>query len=224
MSRPRAQTALPGPGPTTQGPPPPDTQALLFDLGGVLVEVDFTRALEAWEPFSALGIDELRRRFAFDEAYARHERGEIGAPTYFAHLIDALQLSASVEQVEAGWNSVFAGEIVETRQLVEAARQRLTCCAFTNTNASHMRAWSALYPRVVSAFDRIFASHQMGLRKPERAAFEYICRSLGLPPGSILFFDDLIENVQAARQAGLQAVWVRSPRDVAEALHSAGIA
>ncbi|WP_128003286.1 HAD-IA family hydrolase [Piscinibacter defluvii] len=206
---------------TTPATPP---LALLFDLGGVLLNVDFERALEAWAPFSALGIDDLRRRFTFDAAYAHHERGEIGAQAYFAHLIELLKLRAAVDQVEAGWNAVFVGEIVETRRLVETARQRMTCCAFTNTNASHMRTWSALYPRVVSTFDRIFASHQMGLRKPERAAFEYICRSLALPPSTILFFDDLAENVQAAQQAGFQAVWVRTPRDVAEALRAAGVA
>jgi putative hydrolase of the HAD superfamily len=113
--------------------------------------------------------------------------------------------------------------MTETRALVERARQRLPCYAFTNTNASHMRRWSALYPQVVSSFDRIFASHLMGLRKPERAAFDHICCALALAPQSILFFDDSSANVQAARDAGLQGVLVRTPEDVADALHAVGV-
>ena len=197
-------------------------QALLFDLGGVLVDFNFSLALEAWSPASTLHLDELRRTFTFDDAYERHERGEITAQEYFSHLSAVLQLSASEEEVEAGWNAIFVGEIAETRMLVERARQTLPCYAFTNTNASHMQRWSTLYPRVVSVFDKIFASHQMGLRKPEPAAFDYICQDLALAPDRILFFDDLAENVQAARAAGLQAVLVRTPQDVANALQAVG--
>jgi putative hydrolase of the HAD superfamily len=58
----------------------------------------------------------------------------------------------------------------------------------------------------------------MGLRKPERAAFERVARAIGVAPGRILFFDDTEANVAGARAAGFQAVHVRSPEDVAAAL------
>lgn len=199
------------------------TKALLFDLGGVLVDIDFSLAIKAWSRCSALSAAELQSRFKFDEAYQRHERGEIGAPEYFAHLTRRLELTATAEEVEAGWNAIFVGEIAQTRRLVQQVRQKLSCHAFTNTNASHTQRWSVLYPEVASAFDTIFASHEIGLRKPERQAFDHICRTLQLSPDSILFFDDLAENVQAAQAAGLQAVLVRSPDDVAGALRSLGL-
>jgi putative hydrolase of the HAD superfamily len=74
----------------------------------------------------------------------------------------------------------------------------------------------------VGAFDRIFASHELGLRKPERAAFERVCALTGTSAASILFFDDLAENVQAAKDAGFQGVLVKTPEDVAAALRSFG--
>jgi glucose-1-phosphatase len=197
-------------------------KALLFDLGGVLVDIDFGRAISAWAPYSALAPDELRKRFKHDAQYDRHERGEISADEYFAHLSTTLQLTASTEQIEQGWNAIFIGEIQQTRRLVEAMRGTLPCYAFTNTNASHMATWTSLFPEVVGAFDRIFASHQLGLRKPERKAFDRICSLTGTPAASILFFDDLAENVQAAENAGLQGVLVRSPEDVATSLRSLG--
>lgn len=200
----------------------PAPKALVFDLGGVLVDVDFGRALKAWSARSALPAAELQRAFAFDAAYERHERGEITAHEYFAHLRSQLQLTAGPEEIEAGWNAIFVSEIAETRMLVEKARRKLPCYALTNTNASHMKRWSALYPQVVLAFERIFASHEMGLRKPERSAFDYVCRALALAPESILFFDDLAENIEAARAAGLRGVLVRTPQDVADALREAG--
>lgn len=133
-----------------------------------------------------------------------------------------MQLTASSEQIEQGWNAIFVGEIQKTRELVESMQGMLPCYAFTNTNASHMAMWSELFPNVVGAFDRIFASHQMGLRKPERAAFDHICALTNIPAAKFLFFDDLSENVQAARDAGLQGVLVQSPDDVAAAFRSYG--
>jgi putative hydrolase of the HAD superfamily len=195
-------------------------QALLFDLGGVLVDIDFSRALANWASFSPLPINDLRRAFKFDHQYERHERGEIDATEYFDHIKSTLQLTASTEEVEFGWNSIFVGEIAATRELVEAARQSLPCFAFTNTNVSHMARWSQLFPKVVGAFDHIFASHEIGLRKPERAAFEHICQATSLEPHKIIFFDDLQDNVHAASVAGFRSVLVRSPGDVANTLRT----
>lgn len=200
-----------------------EPQALLFDLGGVLVEIEFDRVLQAWAPYSSLSLEELRRAFSFDLQYERHERGEIGAAEYFDHLASRLKLAASHAEIESGWNSVFIGELSETRLMVETMRKILPCYAFTNTNATHMAAWNALFPQVTPAFDRIFASHEIGLRKPERAAFEHICQVTGVAAPSIVFFDDLLENVQAASEAGLQGVLVRSPGDVANALRALGL-
>lgn len=76
----------------------------------------------------------------------------------------------------------------------------------------------------VLVVDRIFGSDQIGLRKLARAAFEHLCEAIGLEPNAILFLDDLAENLQAADEAGLQAVLVRSTGDVEQALRSVGAA
>ncbi len=195
---------------------------LLFDLGGVLVDFSFDRALSYWSNYSTLPIDQLKQRFVFDIPYQRHERGEIAAAEYFAHLASALELNASNEAIARGWNSIFIAEIAETRALLNSVRKQIPCFACTNTNTEHMATWTALYPDMFAAFTQVFASHEIGLRKPEAAAFDYICRTTGIAAESILFFDDLLENVEGARSAGLQAVHVRSPTDVADALRDLG--
>lgn len=196
--------------------------ALLFDLGGVLINIDFNRAFEHWQTFSSLPLKEIRDRFSFDAAYEQHERGEITAAGYFAHLAHQLELRDDHQAIAQGWNAIFTGEISEILALVRVARAHLPCYAFSNSNAVHRAAWSRLYPSVVQAFDRIFVSSDMGCRKPERQAFEHIARDIGVSPPAILFFDDLAENIAGAQAAGLQAVQVRGPADVRAALRQAG--
>ena len=104
--------------------------------------------------------------------------------------------------------------------MVKQASKTLPSYAFTNTSSSHQTAWTVAYPDVVSAFRRIFSSTEMGLRKPDRAAFEAVVQAIGQRPESILFFDDLASNVAGARAAGLQAVQVSGPRDVREGLRA----
>jgi putative hydrolase of the HAD superfamily len=70
-------------------------------------------------------------------------------------------------------------------------------------------------------FKRIFVSSTIGLRKPEAEAFEYVVEQIGVPACRILFFDDLIQNVEGARACGLQAVHVMSSADVKDALAAA---
>ena len=198
-------------------------EALLFDLGGVVIKIDFERALRSWQNLSALPIEDIRSRFSMDGEYEQHERGEIDASAYFDHLRSVLALNGSDKQIAAGWNAIFAGEISKTVDYVLGARSALPCFAFTNSNPTHQRQWMASYPRVVAAFQRIFVSSELGLRKPEKAAFNAIADATGSNPGAMLFFDDTLENVEGAQAAGLQAVHVRGPSDVEQTLVKLGV-
>jgi glucose-1-phosphatase len=200
-----------------------NVQALLFDVGGVVVDFDFRRAFSDWSSVSELSPEAMAAAFSFDDPYRRHERGQIDAAEYFAHLRGQLRLRADDARIAQGWNAIFIAEVEATRRLVESARRHFPCHAFTNTNHVHQAAWTSLFPAVATAFDRIFVSSEIGHRKPDRAAFEHVGAALGLPPASILFFDDLVENVDGARAAGLQGVHVRDPGDVRAALIDLGV-
>ena len=197
-------------------------EALLFDLGGVVIGIDFERAFRAWEEQSALSVEEMRRRFRMDEAYEKHERGEIGALEYFSHLRLVLALEGTDASIARGWNAIFLGEITESTSYIRAAAERIPCFAFSNSNPTHQAWWTSSYPGVVALFHRVFVSSELGMRKPERAAFEAVSAAMNFAPGSILFFDDSIENVRGAKAAGLRAVHVQEPADVKSALVEIG--
>lgn len=193
-------------------------EALLFDLGGVVIDIDFDRVLRHWEGISSLSFTELKSTFHFDEAYQRHERGEIDGATYFAHLRNTLQLEGSDEEIAAGWNAVFVADIPAVLEAIVQARAHFSCYAFTNTNPTHLIAWKAGYPAVFQSFDKVFISSDLGVRKPERKAFDAIAADIGVAHENILFFDDTRENIVGAEAAGLQTVYVQSPEDVRKAL------
>ena len=197
-------------------------EGLLFDLGGVLVEIDFERALQAWNQWTSLSIEELRLRFKMDEAYEKHERGEIEAAEYFTHLRNVLELEANDSEIILGWNAIFLSEVVETVDHVQAVKEKLPCFVFTNSNPTHQDYWMSAFPRVVESFQEIFVSSNLRLRKPEPRAFEAIADSTGISLDAILFFDDTEENVRGAQAVGMHAIYVEEHKDVEQALAEIG--
>lgn len=199
-------------------PVPERPQALLFDLGNVLLEIDFHRAFAAWGNRAGCAPETLATRFEADEVYRRHERGEIGARSYMESLRISLGLSLNDAQMLEGWNSLFVGEMPGIRPLLAAAQTVFPLYVFSNTNAAHADFFRKEYADLLRPVKRLFLSQEIGMRKPEIRAFRHVANEIGLPPGRIAFFDDLEENVKAARDAGLQAWHVPHKQDLARCL------
>lgn len=187
-------------------------------MGNVLVGIDFGRVLRRWAELAGVAPEALAPRFTHGAAYQAHERGEIDAAAYYASLREELGVDLDDAALEDGWNAVFLEPIAPTIELVHRLAPRLPQYLFSNTNATHHARWSKLYGHSLAPLRGHFVSHRMGRRKPEPAAFEHVVREIGVPPEGVLFFDDLPANVEGARAAGMQAVIVTAPADVARAL------
>ncbi|MCD6078865.1 MAG: haloacid dehalogenase-like hydrolase [Ramlibacter sp.] len=186
-------------------PAAPPVRAVLFDLGGVILSIDFGRALAAWAPHSRLAPERLQAAFRWDEPFLQHETGKLSNDGYFAHVRQALELDCDAATVEAGFNAILVAEIEETTHLVERLRKRVPCYAISNTNDAHMAEMRRAFPGLLPRFDRVFASHEMGHRKPQPAAFEHVLRAIGVPAGEVLLFDDLRPAVSYAGAAAAKS-------------------
>lgn len=193
-------------------------EALLFDLGGVVIDIDFGRAYARWAEHAGCDVAELAHVVVTGEAYDRYERNEIPLSDYFDHLSGQMGVQLSDEQLLDGWNNIYVREAPDIAALLERAKARVPIYAFTNTNAAHEAVWSTRYAHLIDHFETVFVSSTIGLRKPELEAFAHVVDQIGAPASRILFFDDLAANVEGARAAGLQAAHVTGWTTVAEVL------
>jgi putative hydrolase of the HAD superfamily len=194
--------------------------ALLFDLGGVVIDIDFGRMFARWAAHAGLPPDALRARFSFDAFYDRHERGQIQAAEYFASLRTSLALTLTDEQFADGWTSIYVGEVPGIATILNTLEGRVPLYAFTNSNPTHKRHTFSAYAETLKPFRRVFVSSDLGCRKPEPAAFEAVAEAIGVPLERILFFDDTLVNVEGAQAIGMQAVHVKSVQDIADAVRA----
>ena len=193
-------------------------QALLFDLGGVILEIDFNRVFEIWGAHSGVPAPVIRSRFRFDACYESHERGEIAENVYFDSLRASLGIRISDQQFREGWNTIFVGEIPGIAALLTRAKALVPLYLFSNSNPTHHAYWAREYADTLGHFQKLFVSCRLGRRKPEAEAFALVASDIGVPLENILFFDDTDENVTSAAHLGMQTVRVRSIADTESAL------
>ena len=147
---------------------PGAADALLFDLGHVVFDIDFNKTLSCWAGHAGCDPAQLVRRFARDEIYHRHETGEISDAEYFAALRSSLGIELSDAQFLEGWNEIFAGEMPGIAPLLERAAQRLPLYAFSNTNGAHVEHFSQKYAAVLGHFRESFCPRGSGFGNPTR--------------------------------------------------------
>ena len=207
----------------TSGLSPTSADALLFDLGRVVLDIDFGKALTCWAGHAGCAPANLAARFIPEESYRQHEVGKIEDAAYFQSLRASLGINISVSQFLQGWNAIFTGEMPGIAPLLERAAKRMPLYAFSNTNRPHVEYFSKAYADVLGHFRKLFLSSTIGLRKPDPQAYDHVVKAIGVPAERIVFFDDLADNIAGARAYGLTAVHVTSPDDVAKAFATLGI-
>jgi putative hydrolase of the HAD superfamily len=202
---------------------PHSADALLFDLGRVVIDFDLQRAFAGWAADAGCPPADLAGRFKMDETYRQHERGEIPDAAFFSELRQSLGIDITDEQFLAGWNGIFISEMLGVDALLKRAAKQLPLYAFSNTNAAHILHLTHRFDAIFGNFRHVFASSAIGLRKPEAAAYDHVVAAIGVPAQRIVFFDDLIENVEGARSRGLQAVHVRTTADIVDSFAALAI-
>jgi glucose-1-phosphatase len=200
---------------------PKDIRVLLFDVGGVLVQLSGVDTMLEWLG-GTVTTDELWRRWLHSVPVRQFETGQIDADEFSVRVVSEFGLTVDPQRfLESfiGWPSALYPGTLEMLARIPCSYQR---ALLSNSNALH-------WPRVLNemglgpAFDRHFVSHLTGRIKPDSEAFEHVIDSLGCSPNHVLFLDDNMLNVEAAQRLGMHAIRVRGATEVQCALISLGI-
>lgn len=126
---------------------PHSADALLFDLGRVVINFDIERTVTAWAERAGCKPADILARFVRDETFWRYETGLISDEEFFAMLRQSLGVTLSDAELLAGWNATFIGEMPGIAPLLERAATRLPLYAFSNTNNAHVAHSRSTTPR-----------------------------------------------------------------------------
>ena len=184
-------------------------KAVLFDLGGVLIDIDYHATERAFEQ---LGVSDFKERYtqlAQNELFDRFECGEISPQHFVNLLLPFAQSGTSPNQVVAAWNAMLGSFPLEKIKLLERLSKTTPLFMLSNTNELHWievkRAWQKVTTQPMQHFfSAIYLSHEIGKRKPHPETFVWVCQQMGFEPADVLFIDDSPQHIEGATQAGLQ--------------------
>ncbi|WCN10290.1 HAD family hydrolase [Marinomonas mediterranea] len=196
-------------------------KVVLFDLGNVLVDLgDKSRIASFLNTDDTLEV--IWRKWLISEAVAKFDSGKIGLDEFVNQLMNEVGHHGDKSQFKeafVAWpNGLFDGAI----ELVKAVPSHFHKAILSNTNAAH---WGRLMDEMglSSQFDSYFASHQMGLVKPDRSSYLHVIDALNVLPQEILFMDDNKLNIDAAQGLGINAFLVRGVQEAKRCLQDNNI-
>jgi putative hydrolase of the HAD superfamily len=198
-------------------------RAAVFDLGRVVIDVREEEIPRHWARASGADLDRVVAVFRGDAHYQRMERGEISIDQYHAIISAQIDGPLSLDDFVAGWNSIFFGVLPDMEPLLAELSGCVRLVALSNTNETHTATWRDLYRGVLAHFERVFVSHEMGLRKPETECYRRVLDYLGLPAGEIVFIDDKAANVAAAESLGMRGIVAETAGQLADRLRRMGV-
>lgn len=185
-------------------------KAVLFDLGGVLVDFDHRITTRALSPLCRVS-EEALFGFVFRSGLEEElDLGRIGLPEAAARLRAEAGFWGTDEQLGEAWSRIFRPKEDSLELVRRLAAARVPMGIVSNTNEPHYAEICRLVPGLPELFRWSFLSCRLGTRKPERAYFEAVAGRLPFDAGEALFVDDRQENVSAARAAGFAVHLFRS--------------
>lgn len=203
----------------------PAPGAVVFDLGGVLIDWDPRRVLRPC--FASLGaMEEFMAQHFWRVHHACHDTPAPFAETIAPYRAAHPHYAAAFDALAERWQEFLVGPIPASVALLERlATAGVKLFALTNWPA---QTWPPVHPApeayaFLQHFSDIVVSGEVGLRKPDPAIYALARRRFGLAPGEAVFIDDLAVNVAAAEAEGFHGIQFHSPDQVAADLAALGV-
>ncbi|MDR3227788.1 MAG: HAD family phosphatase [Prevotellaceae bacterium] len=184
-----------------------DIRNIIFDLGGVIINVDYHKTENA---FKNLGISEFDKIFSQvrqSKIVDRLEVGDITPEKFRESLRQMCGTSLTDEIIDNAWNAMILNFPDNRIATLEKLRQKYKIFLLSNTNKIHIDYCMSNinFEKIKSKFDKVYLSHEIHLRKPNTEIYEFVLHDARLQASQTLFIDDTLKNVEGAQLAGLNA-------------------
>lgn len=198
-----------------------DFKNIIFDLGGVIINLDEKRTIRAFAQLSSLPEATIEKSILQFEAYQLFEKGLIPDDQFRNALREEFKLEAADDEIDRCMNAMLLDIPLERIELLQSLTD-FSKLLLSNTNAIHFSCFNQIVYKLTGRktidpyFDRTYYSHKIHMRKPDRGIFELIIAENNLIPEETLFLDDNQINLEGAKSLGIKTFQVTNPSQLFE--------
>jgi glucose-1-phosphatase len=184
---------------------------IIFDLGGVLLNIDYKLTEKAFNDLGYNNFDSMYSQFTADEIFEKLETGKISEDEFYDRMIALSNGKVSKEEIQSAWNKMLLTWRQNSISFIENLSEAYKVFLLSNTNAIHLQAFNEILEKATGnkkgldyLFTKAYYSHKINLRKPNTDIFEFVAKDAGIDPAETLFIDDSFNNIETAKIAGFK--------------------
>jgi glucose-1-phosphatase len=183
---------------------------IIFDLGGVLLDIDYYRTSQAFKELGVKKFDDFYSQASANELFEALETGDVSEEKFYATMQQYCVPGTAYHQVQAAWNAMLLSFRKESVAFLSPLKEKYNLFLLSNTNSIHLPEFNEIYRREIGGllFDDHFItsyySHLMHRRKPYSSTYQFVLEDAGIRPEETLFIDDSYKNIDGAKVLGIQ--------------------
>lgn len=183
---------------------------IIFDLGGVLLDIDFNKTRTAFENLGVANFDSFYTKESANPIFESLETGDISNDHFYNSLQPYCSAGTTHAQLQDAWNQILIGFRKNSIAHLQLLKEKYNIYLLSNTNSIHHCRFTQMFeeeiggPSFDSYFTRAWYSHLIRRRKPYPQTYLYVMETENLHAPETLFIDDAVANIEGAAQAGLQ--------------------
>jgi putative hydrolase of the HAD superfamily len=194
---------------------------IIFDLGGVLLNINPLLSLNEFAALSSNTPEELYKRLESEKIFEKFETGSINSDEFHAELCRIMKKTVDAVEINRAWNLMLMDFPIHRVTLLQQLKNNYRVYLLSNTNSIHYKHFTTEFYNAYrfhlnSLFDELFLSYEIGKHKPDPAIFKIVLENGGFDASECLFIDDSLLNVKAAEQFGIRCINITKDRDVTQ--------
>jgi len=194
--------------------------AIIFDLGGVIINLDIAATIAAFNKLSAQPFEAIYTQLQQTPVFDLFDKGLITEQEFFNGLKEAMGAEPDDASMLEAWNAMLLDFPLHRLELLQQLKSKYRLFLLSNTNETHIRKFEAQllesrgYRNLEPFFEKVYYSCRMGMRKPDAEIFEHVLKENRLVAEETLFIDDTIHHVEGAQKTGIRAHLLPKDKDV----------
>ena len=192
-----------------------EIDAIIFDFGGVIIEVNMEMPYHKLLCLSQNPNDDLIKNLK-NLAFS-YEIGKINNQDFIDGIKSIIKLNLEDKEIQTIWNQMLGNVPSYMGKLLAHIKQEKRTFILSNTNPIHLEEAKRRFQESVkeysfdSLFEKTYYSHEIGLHKPDHNIYSYVVKDSNLIPHRTLFIDDNYRNIEEAKKFGLQTILMNPP-------------
>lgn len=187
---------------------------IILDLGGVILNIDYKKTEQA---FTELGIADFGERYSQlrqTELFDKLETGRSNRQEFINALRGICGDQTTDDQIVNAWNAMLLDIPLRRLQILQQLQLHFDLFLLSNTNEIHEEAFNKIlktqcgFNSMGMFFDKVYYSHRVGMRKPDKEVFQLILDQNSLDPAKTLFVDDSPQHIEGAKALGIQTIYL----------------